>query len=67
MNIIFLQNVSHSKKRNILFHEITRDIPNFLIQSNKEKIISILTSQNMNVLLSLAKFIVKAWGQILIV
>ena len=54
--------VSHSENCNILFDEITREIPNFLIQSNKEKIISILTSQNMNVLLSLAKFIVIAWG-----
>ena len=53
---------THSENRNILFDEITRDIPNFLTQANKEKIISILTSQNMNVLLSLAKFIVKAWG-----
>ena len=54
--------VSHLENRNILFDEITRDIPNFLTQANKEKFISILTSQNMNVLLSLAKFIVKAWG-----
>ena len=54
--------VSHSENRNILFDEITRYIPNFLTQANKEKFISILTSQNMNVLLSLAKFIVKAWG-----
>ena len=54
--------VSHSENRDILFDEITRDIPNFLTQANKEKIISILTSQNMNVLLLLAKFIVKAWG-----
>ena len=54
--------VSHSENRNILFDEIKRDIPNFLTQANKEKFISILTSQNMNVLLSLAKFIVKAWG-----
>ena len=54
--------VSHSENRNILFHKITKEIPNFLFQSNKEKFISILTSQNMNALLSLAKFIAKASG-----
>ena len=58
----FTECVSHSENRNILFDEITKEMPNFLIQSNKEKIISILPSQNMNVMLSLAKFIVKAWG-----
>ena len=42
--------VSHSENGNILFDEITKEIPNFLIQSNKEKIILILTSQNINVL-----------------
>ena len=30
--------VSHSENRNILFDEITREIPNSLIQSNKEKL-----------------------------
>ena len=30
--------VSHSKNCNILFDEITKEIPNFLIQSNKENI-----------------------------
>ena len=54
--------VSHLENRSILFDGITKEIPNFLIQSNKEKIISILTEQNMNVLLSLSIFIVKAWG-----
>ena len=54
--------VSHSENSDILFKEITKEIPNCLIQSNKGKFISILTTQNMNVLLSLAKCIVKAWG-----
>ena len=58
----FTEGVSHSENRNILFDEIMTEIPNFLIQSNKENFISILTSQNMNVLLSLTKIIVKAWG-----
>ena len=35
--------VPHSENRNILFVEITKKIPNFLIMSNKEIFISILT------------------------
>ena len=51
--ILFLTEcVSHSENRSILFDEITKEIPNFLTQSNKEKVVSILISQNINVLLS---------------
>ena len=54
--------VSHSEYGNILFDKIIKEIPNFLIMSNHEKTISILTEQNMNVLLSLERNIVKACG-----
>ena len=51
-----------TENHNILFDEVTKELLNFLIMSNKVKFILILTEQNMNVLLQLAKFIVKAWG-----
>ena len=41
--------VSYLELRNILFAGIRKEIPKFLILSNKEKNISILTEQNINV------------------
>ena len=49
MKFILLQNVCLIQNTVTLqFDENTKEIPNLTIKSNKEKIISILTEQNIN-------------------